>query len=210
MTIVRSQLTIETSFTPRDIPEHDRHSSESSQQLVSHVSGPHSHNRSLAKEAYTSSLLSHITALVLHFSVGYLTGDGEGLEVMVEELECGSLLRDGVPALQHEAVDVVGQAVAHGLGHAVAALHLVDDVLAVQPGVRDLAVGEQLHEEDAVRPHVALDGEAAVDDGLGRGPLDGEARALLGAVLVVLDDSREAEVANFSYIVFTYQHVPSG
>lgn len=123
---------------------------------------------------------------------------------MVQEFERGPFFWDSVPALKHQPVDVVGEVVADRFGHSVPSFHLFYDVLAVEAGVGDLAVREEFHEKDTVGPHVALDGEASVYDGLGRGPLNREAGALFGAVLVVFYDPREAEVAYLRDVVLAY------
>ena len=52
--------------------------------------------------------------------------------------------------------------------------------------IRDAAVGDQLGQEDAEAPDVALDAEPAVVGGHGRGPLDGEPGSDTGLVLDLL------------------------
>ena len=63
--------------------------------------GPYSRCSNSLRGPYTSRLRLYITALVLHFSVRYLTGHCEGLEIVVEEFESRSFFGDGIPALQH-------------------------------------------------------------------------------------------------------------
>jgi len=42
------------------------------------------------------------------FEIRYFASDVERLEIVIQELERGPLLRAGVPALQHQSIDAVG------------------------------------------------------------------------------------------------------
>ena len=63
--------------------------------------------------------------------------------------------------------------------------------------IRDAAVGDQLGQEDAEAPDVALDAEPAVVGGHGRGPLDGEPGPDPGLVLDLLDQPRRSSQCCF-------------
>lgn len=67
--------------------------------------------------------------------VRYLARHVERLEVVVKELEGRPFLRRRVPALEHEAVDAVGQRVVHGFRHPVAVVDLLDHLAAVHTWV---------------------------------------------------------------------------
>lgn len=72
--------------------------------------------------------------VVLHMScvsvrwrleIRYFAGDIKRLEIVIQELERGSLLGAGVPALQHQSVNAVRQRVIQWLGHTVALVYLL-------------------------------------------------------------------------------------
>lgn len=60
------------------------------------------------------------------FEIRYFASDIERLEIVIQELERGSLLGTSVPALQHQSVDAVGQRMVQWFRHTVALVHLLD------------------------------------------------------------------------------------
>lgn len=56
---------------------------------------------------------------------------------MIQELESGPFLRTGVPALQHQPVDAVGQRMIQRFWHTVALIHLLDHFAAVHACIKE-------------------------------------------------------------------------
>lgn len=65
------------------------------------------------------------------FEIRYFASNIERFEVVIQELERGSLFRAGVPALQHQSVDTVGQRMIQWFWHAVTFVYLLDHFAAM-------------------------------------------------------------------------------
>lgn len=63
--------------------------------------------------------------------IRYFASDVERFEIVIQELERGSLLGAGVPTLQHQSVDAVGQRMIQWFRHAVAFVYLLDHFAAM-------------------------------------------------------------------------------
>ena len=94
------------------------------------------------------------------------------LEMELEVLESRSVFRIWLPAIQHDLTEGVGAS--WGRGHAIALLHLGQNLSVCHSRVRNLAVCDELGDENAKQPRVRLDTETVVQCGFGCCPLDEE------------------------------------
>ena len=116
-----------------------------------------------------------------------------------------------------------------GLWHTIASLNLLNHFAAVHSWIGHLAVGEQLHQQDAVGPgrdayvknsmwcsqsdenlpNIRLYRELSIDNGFRGRPLDWESGSLLGTILIVGYNSSQSKVANLGHIILANENISS-
>lgn len=114
--------------------------------------------------------------LIVNFPVRDFGCNREILKIVFEELKGGSFFRHCIPALQHNTINVIWQVVTRGLCHAVAAFDLFNHFASMHPGVWNLAVRKEFHEEDAIGPYIRFYTKSPVHDCFRCSPFHRESR----------------------------------